>query len=194
MPQAHDISFFETVIRMLGGLLSAFEFSKDRMFLDKAEDLGKRLLHAFNSESGFIPYATVNLKTYDSRSLARSLLGTFTHQPITAHRSGAARSPSWTGGASILSEIGTVQLEYLYLAYHTNNPEYAKKPLQVFKHLDSLRKTDGLYPLYVNPRTGDFQGQDVSLGALGDSFYEYMLKLWLLTNKVRVALSLSLSL
>ena len=67
---------------MLGGLLSAFEFSKDRMFLDKAEDLGKRLLHAFNSESGFIPYATVNLKTYvsfgivnplPSHSLTRSL-------------------------------------------------------------------------------------------------------------------------
>lgn len=34
---------------------------------------------------------------------------------------------SWTGGASILSEIGTLQLEFLYLAYHTNKPNYAIK-------------------------------------------------------------------
>ena len=28
----------------LGGLLSAYHFSEDKMFLDKAEDLGKRLM------------------------------------------------------------------------------------------------------------------------------------------------------
>merc|ERR1719378_6263 len=55
--------------------------------------------------------------------------------------------------------------------------------MNVFKHLDSLEKDDGLYNLYVHPRTGQFQGKEVSLGALGDSFYEYQLKLWLLTNK-----------
>ena len=30
--------------------------------------------------------------------------------------------------------------------------------MNVFKHLDSLEKDDGLYNLYVHPRTGQFQG------------------------------------
>eukprot|EP01095_Lingulamoeba_sp_RSL-Kostka_P001333 TRINITY_DN118_c0_g1_i1.p1 TRINITY_DN118_c0_g1~~TRINITY_DN118_c0_g1_i1.p1 ORF type:complete len:702 (+),score=256.12 TRINITY_DN118_c0_g1_i1:37-2106(+) len=153
-----EISLFETVIRELGGLLSAYEFSKDKVFLTQAEDLGKRLLKGFESETG-LPYASIHLT------------------------SGKGKSPSWTGGASILSEMGTVQLEFLYLAYHMNKPEYAIKPLDVFKHLDSLDTPNGLYPLYVHPRTGNFQGKEISIGALGDSFYEYELKLWLFTNK-----------
>ena len=35
----------------------------------------------------------------------------------------------------------------------------------------------------INPETGVFNGMQVSLGALGDSFYEYLLKLWLLSDK-----------
>lgn len=95
------VSLFETTIRELGGLLSAYEFSRDRMFLDKAEDLGQRLLRGFESESG-LPYTTIELAT------------------------GRASSPSWTQGAAILSEMGTLQLEFLYLAYHTKNSTYAK--------------------------------------------------------------------
>lgn len=97
-----DVSLFETTIRELGGLLSAYELSKDKMFLDKAEDLGIRLLRGFSDASG-IPHAAINLNT------------------------GTASSPSWIRNLSILSEIGTLQLEFLYLAYHTNKPEYAIK-------------------------------------------------------------------
>ena len=45
------VSFFETTIRVLGGLLSTFELSSDRMFLDRAVDLGNRLLTAFDTAS-----------------------------------------------------------------------------------------------------------------------------------------------
>ena len=153
-----DNSLFETTIRELGGLLSAYELSKDKMFLDKAEDIGKRLLMGFSDPSG-IPHAAINLAT------------------------GRASSPGWIYDKSILSEMGTLQLEFLYLAYHTNNPEYSRKPMEVFRHLDSLQKEDGLYPLYVSRVNGQFVGRDISFGALGDSFYEYMLKLWLFTGK-----------
>ena len=47
---------------MLGGLLSAFHLSGDNVFLEKAKDLGQRLLGAFTSSSG-IPYSDVNLKS-----------------------------------------------------------------------------------------------------------------------------------
>lgn len=55
-----DVNFFETTIRVLGGLLSAFHLSADKVFLDKAKILGDSLLGAFSSPSG-IPYSDVNL-------------------------------------------------------------------------------------------------------------------------------------
>ncbi len=44
----------------MGGLLSAFELSKDKVFLEKADDLGERFLPAFNTPSG-LPRTTINL-------------------------------------------------------------------------------------------------------------------------------------
>ena len=38
---------------------------------------------------------------------------------------------------------------------------------------------DGLWPIYVSPDTGAITTSTVTLGALGDSFYEYLLKTWL---------------
>ena len=45
-------SVFETTIRSLGGLLSAYDLSKDAVFLERAQDLGDRLLKAFESPTG----------------------------------------------------------------------------------------------------------------------------------------------
>ena len=42
--------------------MSAFHLSGDTIFLEKAKDLGQRLLGAFTSSSG-IPYSDVNLKS-----------------------------------------------------------------------------------------------------------------------------------
>lgn len=39
----------------------------------------------------------------------------------------------WTGGSSLLAEVGTVQLEFVYLSMVTNNPVYAQKAEHVFK-------------------------------------------------------------
>lgn len=94
-------------------------------------------------------------------------------------KDGKGDSPTWTGGRSVLSEIGTVQLEFLYLAYATGKPEYAIPALKVFLHLDKLERpsaTKGLHPLYIDLNNGQFTGSRWSLGALGDSFYEYLLK------------------
>ena len=47
-----DVNLFETTIRVLGGLLSAYHLSKDNVFLDKATDVGTRLMGSFTSPSG----------------------------------------------------------------------------------------------------------------------------------------------
>jgi uncharacterized protein YyaL (SSP411 family) len=47
----------------MGGLLSAYELSKDKIFLQKADELGNRFLPAFDTPSG-LPRTTINLAKY----------------------------------------------------------------------------------------------------------------------------------
>src|SRR5438046_4072530 len=53
---------FEITIRLLGGLLSCYQLTSDKRLSRLAEDLGDRLLPAFNSPTG-LPYVYVNLHT-----------------------------------------------------------------------------------------------------------------------------------
>ena len=52
--------------------------------------------------------------------------------------------------------------------------------LQIF----SLPRTSGLAPIYINADSGQFKpAAHITLGARGDSYYEYMLKQWIQTGK-----------
>lgn len=42
----------------------------------------------------------------------------------------------------------------------------------------ATRPSDGLYSNYFDPLTGSWGQKDTSLGPYGDSFYEYLLKIW----------------
>ncbi len=64
-----EVQSFEITIRLLGGLLSAYELDKDKRFLILAEDLGTRLLPVFNTPTG-MPYRYVNLQTGTDTRLA----------------------------------------------------------------------------------------------------------------------------
>ena len=51
-------------------------------------------------------------------------------------------------------------------------------------HIHSLPKKAGLVPIYVNADSGQFRSSaTITLGARGDSYYEYLLKQWLQTGK-----------
>lgn len=51
-----EVSFFETTsIRSLGGLLSAFDWSQDAAFLEKAHELGGKVFQAFDKSSVDLP-------------------------------------------------------------------------------------------------------------------------------------------
>jgi len=123
------------------------------VFLDKAKDLGDRLAPAFDTPSG-IPRASVVLAT------------------------GSTSNPGWTGGASILAELGTLQVEFRYLSHATGDPSYARKSERVIEKMDELKPAHGLYPIYVSADSGAPTTSHVTFGALGDSFYEYLLKVW----------------
>eukprot|EP00903_Cladosiphon_okamuranus_P020635 g18945.t1 len=154
--RAAEVSVFETTIRELGGLLSAYDLSGDDVFKMKAKELGDKLLPAFETRSG-IPTPRVSFKT--------------------GRNSG--------GSKSVLAEIGTLQVEFNYLSKITGNSEYAEKANRVFDHMHDLNSDDGLYPIFINPATGKSVGSQVTFGALGDSFYEYLLKAWLQGGKTQ---------
>ena len=49
--------------------------------------------------------------------------------------------------------------------------------------IQEAARPKNLYPNYLNPKTGKWGQQHTSMGALGDSFYEYLLKEWLRSGK-----------
>lgn len=65
------------------------------MFVDKAADLGTRLLRAFETPSG-IPFGSVNLNG----------------------RGGSGHNAAWTGNSAVLSELGTLQVGDLVMMRH----------------------------------------------------------------------------
>ncbi|XP_017963706.1 endoplasmic reticulum mannosyl-oligosaccharide 1,2-alpha-mannosidase [Drosophila navojoa] len=153
-----DVNLFEVTIRVLGGLLSAYHLSGDRMFLVKATELGNRLLPSFLSPSG-IPYSDVNL----------------------GERS--AHSPKWSPDSST-SEVTTIQLEFRDLSRSTNVSIYERVVNVVNEKVHALDKSHGLVPIFINANTGTFRNYaTISLGARGDSYYEYLLKQWLQTGR-----------
>ena len=51
--------YFETIIRYLGGLLSAYALTKDALLLARADELAEKLEPVFNTPSG-LPLFGVN--------------------------------------------------------------------------------------------------------------------------------------
>lgn len=53
-----------------------------------------------------------------------------------------------------MSEFGTLHLEFSYLSDITGNPEYRNRVIGIRNRLDEIEKPNGLYPNYLNPKTG----------------------------------------
>ncbi|GMT10012.1 hypothetical protein PFISCL1PPCAC_1309 [Pristionchus fissidentatus] len=154
------LSVFETNIRFVGGLLALRALTGEEFYTEKAQEVADALLPAFNTPTG-ISYSNINMQTK------------------------AASNYGWAnGGSSILSEFGSIHLEFTYLSHLTGKNVWVNKVKKIRETLDKADKIDGgLYSNYMNPKTGRWSGQNhVSLGALGDSFYEYLIKSWVQTS------------
>jgi mannosyl-oligosaccharide alpha-1,2-mannosidase len=147
------VSVFETNIRMVGGFLSAYDLSKDTVFLQKAKEMGDLLANAFDEGTGMFA-KSVNLATGQKNGL----------------------------GSVVLSEVGTMQLEFRRLSQLTGDDKYDRMATRVMKELKDNGPSDGLFPTTYMPHSKRFSGT-VTMGGLGDSFFEYLLKQWLLTGK-----------
>ncbi|XP_032433793.1 mannosidase, alpha, class 1B, member 1b [Xiphophorus hellerii] len=154
-----DVNLFETTIRILGGLLSTYHLTGDSLFLDKAKDIGSRLMPAFNTQSK-IPYSDVNIGK------------------------GTAHPPRWTSDSTV-AEVTSIQLEFRELSRLTQEPQYQAAVAEVMNQVHKLEgKLDGLVPMFINTNSGQFTHQGIyTLGARADSYYEYLLKQWIQGGK-----------
>ncbi|KAK5805042.1 hypothetical protein PVK06_032694 [Gossypium arboreum] len=157
------VSIFETTIRVLGGLLSAHLIasdyatgmripSYDNELLDLAEDLARRLLPAFDTPTG-IPFGSVNLK-----------------YGVDEHES---KITSTAGG-------GTLTLEFGVLSRLTNDPIFEQVTKNAVRGLWARRSKLHLVGAHINVFTGEWTQKDAGIGTSIDSFYEYLLKAYLL--------------
>lgn len=147
-----EVQNFEVSIRILAGLISAYELDGDKRFLTLARDLADRLIVVFNSPTG-MPYRYVNLKT--------------------GKTSGAVSNPA---------EIGSYIIEYGVLSHHTGDPKYFETAKKAMVKLHSLRSSIGLPGQGINVETGEWTNTESSISGGIDSYFEYMLKAAILFN------------
>ncbi|KAJ1969553.1 mannosyl-oligosaccharide alpha-1,2-mannosidase [Dispira parvispora] len=162
------VSVFETTIRILGGLLSAYHWShQDVLYLTKAIDLADRLLSAWLDEENYpIRYGF----------LARSPPGT-NQSKWEAEKIAQMRNLSIS-----VAEVGTLQMEFAYLSHLSKDPKYHQTGQDVMHSLRAIPKLDGLIPLFID-RKGNLTNHLLfGVGAHGDSYYEYLLKQWIQTR------------
>ncbi|MEO7674096.1 MAG: glycoside hydrolase family 47 protein [Pyrinomonadaceae bacterium] len=147
-----DISVqnFEITIRILGGLLSSYQMTGDKRLLNLADDLGRRLLPVFDSPTG-LPYKFVNLKTGKTK-----------------------------GEISNPAETGTLLMEFGTLSKLTKKPIYYEKAKRALVETYNRRSLIGLVGTNINVETGNWTNTDSHVSAEIDSYYEYLLKCWLL--------------
>ena len=137
---------FEITIRLLGGLLSSYQLTGDKRLLALADDLGERLLPAFNSPTG-MPYVFVNLRT------------------------GMVR-----GVESNPAEIGSLLTEFGRLTKLTAKPIYFDKAKRALVEVYNRRSPIGFVGSSINVETGKWTDPVSHISGGIDSYYEYLLK------------------
>lgn len=167
------VQVFESTIRVMGGLLAAHMIAIDNTnrfgpffmpdydgeLLTLAHDLAGRLLPAFEGTATGIPYTRVNLK-----------------QGVLAG----------TTNATCTSGAGSLLLEFGVLSKLLGDDTYERLARRVNEKLWTLKnEATGLHGNLIDIQTGEWIGHLAGLGAGIDSFYEYMLKSYILFGDQR---------
>ncbi|KAG8784506.1 hypothetical protein FRC15_003175 [Serendipita sp. 397] len=184
------IPFFETIIRYLGGFLSAYYLALQShvplhrdtyapILLKKANELGEVLITAFNTKSGL---PVTGLRVQDGSVVL-----------LNPH------------GETYLAEMASCQMEFKYLAHLTKEAVYFNKSDKVMDLMQEQQgqtparamvkengtmvekimndQNTGLWTIRWYVEDGKMYGNTISAGAMGDSAYEYLLKQYLLSGR-----------
>ncbi len=173
----HNVQVFEANIRILGALISSHLLIEDEtkpfgdlrpakysgQLLDLAHDLATRLLPAFDSSQTGIPYPRVNLR----------------HGLPTTHLCDYCATQTCTAGA------GSLLLEFGLLSKLIDDPVFEAVARRAAKNLWMRReKSTGLLGNVIDVETGEWVNKMSGIGAGIDSFYEYLLKSYVLFGEI----------
>ncbi|KAL3314577.1 Endoplasmic reticulum mannosyl-oligosaccharide 1,2-alpha-mannosidase [Cichlidogyrus casuarinus] len=150
-------SVFESTIRLLGGLISIHYLDPNIDYTGKLTLLGQKLIKAFSTDA--LPFPDINLAD------------------------GKGHYSRWSSMLS-LSEFTTIQMEFNQLARILNQPSYSISglgPLSLVLKRNQGRKI--LPIMFKGPSGVPDPSSPITLGARGDSYYEYLLKVWVQTGK-----------
>ena len=152
------VQVFEVNIRILGGLLAIYEYTRNPLILEKVTDFADRILPAFNSPTG-IPYHSVNLRTGK-----------------TAGNKGEGK-----GNVINVAQAATYLFEFGVLSYYTEDPKYYQAAKKATKAIFDRKSEIGLPGEQINVETGEWVGtQWHHIQAGVDAYYEYMYKSWMI--------------
>ncbi|KAI9882537.1 MAG: hypothetical protein M1823_005716 [Watsoniomyces obsoletus] len=193
------VQVFETVIRGVGGLLSAHLFAigdlpirgyrpewntfdtrfgifwpngfrYDGQLLRLAADLGERLLPAFISPTG-IPYPRVNL---------RYGIPFYSNSPLYQDPDSAECKINRSGEEEITENCsagaGSLVLEFVTLSRLTGDPRFEHAAKRAFWEIWNRRSSIGLVGSGIDAETGLWTSGTTGIGAGVDSFFEYAFK------------------
>ena len=144
-----EVSVFETAIRLVGGLLSAYHACGDPMLLAKARDCADRLMPSFAASPLGIPHRFVNLRT------------------------GALRDP-----VTNPAETGTFLAEFGFLSRATGDDRYRAAAKRAQVSMFERRSKIGLLADAMDCMTGEWKSCRATIGPPSDSYYEYLWDGW----------------
>jgi len=144
-----EVSVFETSIRLVGGLLSAWHASGDPVLLAKARDCADRLMPSFAASPIGIPHRYINLRTGVLR--------------------GRETNPAETG--TFIPEYGT-------LSWASGDGRYRAAAKRALVSMFERRSNIGLLADSIDAVTGEWKSRRATVGPPSDSYYEYLWDGW----------------
>lgn len=146
----NEVQVFEITIRLLAGLITAYEMDGDKRFLRMAKDLGDRLLPAFKTATG-MPYRFVHLQSGKIRD--------------------SINNPA---------EIGTLMMEFGKLSRVTGDDKYYRVAKKAIMEVYKRRSALNLVGEQIDVTNGKWVSTASHISGYIDSYYEYLSKSWLL--------------
>jgi mannosyl-oligosaccharide alpha-1,2-mannosidase len=154
------INVFETTIRYLGGLISAYDLSKRKykVLLKKARELADILYTAFDTPN---------------------------RMPMTrwTWRQSAEGGRVEAGESTLIAELGSMILEFTRLTQLTGDLKYFDAVQRINNELKRVQHNSslpGMWPMVINARTMEMPSNHFTISGMADSTFEYLPKQHLL--------------
>ncbi|KAI8647364.1 glycoside hydrolase [Parasitella parasitica] len=155
---------FETNIRYLGGLLAANDLRPNRILVEKAIEV---------TEATLLP-----LFVQTTTPSGRKVKVPYTYMDLNRNKPEISNTIN-------LAEFGTYSMEFTRLSQVTGNPKYkALVDDLTIAAIEQPTRMPGLFPTSWTVKPfAPVNTSTITIGGGGDSFYEYLIKNYVLQNK-----------